>query len=91
MVHVDDRLILHNIEGTHAGINEVTGDISLQAEGYLVENGKIVKALNMIILSTSIFELFSNVLEVGSDLREFNPYFAAPSILADNITISGEN
>ena len=49
-----------------------TGIISVQADGLKVENGVITKGLNMIILSTNIFEVFSNVLEVGNDLSKDN-------------------
>ena len=86
---MDNGVIINNVEGLHAGINNNTGAISLQSTGYLVEDGKIVKSLDMIILQTDIFELLSNVIEVGSDLREFDSSYSSPSILLDNITISG--
>ncbi len=86
---LDNGIIIDSIQGLHAGINHVTGDISLQAEGKLVKDGKVVKALNMILLSTNIIELLNNVIEVGSDLEEFGIASSSPSMLVDNITISG--
>lgn len=86
---MNNGVIINNVEGLHAGINTSTGDISLQSTGYLVENGKIVKALDMIILQTNIFELLSNVVEVGNDFKEFNVFCAAVSLLLSDITISG--
>lgn len=86
---MNNGIIINNVEGLHAGINHTTGDISLQAQGLLVENGQIKRALNMIILSSNIVELFSNVIEVGNDLKEFGYSVASPSLLVDNITISG--
>lgn len=87
---LENGIIIENIEGLHAGINELTGDISLQATGFLIENSKIVKALNMIILSTNIFELFSNVIEVGNDLEFFGETSGACSLLLKDITIVGK-
>ena len=86
---LNDGIIITNVEGVHAGINDITGDISLQAQGLLVENKKIIRVLNMIILSTNIKELLNNVIEVGSDLKEFSSSMSSPSLLLDNITISG--
>ena len=86
---MDNGIIIDNVEGLHAGINTYTGDISLQSTGLLVENGKVVRAIDMIILQTNIFELLSNVIEVGNDLKEFSSSFSSPSLLLDNITISG--
>ena len=86
---MNNGIIINNVEGLHAGINHFTGDISLQAEGLLIENGKIKKALNTIILSTNIKELLNNVIAVGNDLREFSSTSSAVSLLCDNITIAG--
>ena len=44
----------------------------------------------MIILSTNIFEVFSNVLDVGNDLSKDNLNISAPSLLLENITIAGK-
>ena len=89
VVKLNNGVIIDDVEGLHAGINHITGDISLQAKGKMVKDGKIVKSLNMIILSTNINELLNNVIEVGSDLEEFDMVSSSPSLLVDNITISG--
>ena len=86
---LDNGIIITEVQGLHAGINHSTGDISLQAEGLLVEHGKIKSPLNMIILSTNIVEMLSNVIEVGNDLKEFGTSSSSVSLLLDNITISG--
>ena len=87
---LDNGIIIDRVLGLHAGINSITGDISLQAQGKLIKDSKVVKALNMIILSTNILELLNNVIEVGSDLEEFDMESSSPSLLLDNITISGD-
>ena len=76
--------------GLHSGIDVKSGNISVQAEGLLVEDGKITKGLTMIILSTNIFELFTNVVSVGNDLSKNSPSISAPSLLLNNITIAGK-
>ena len=87
---LNNGIIITSVAGTHAGINELTGDISLQAEGQLVVDGKIQNYLSMIILSTNIIELFNNVSCVGNDLEFFDRFVGSPSILFKNITISGK-
>ena len=86
---LDNGIIISECHSFHAGINYQTGDISLQSDGFLVENGKITRALDMIILQTNLFDIFSNVLEVGNDLKEFSRCSSGVSLLLDNITISG--
>ena len=86
---LDNGIIISECHSFHAGVNYQTGDISLQSDGFLVENGKIVRALDMIILQTNLFDIFSNVLEVGNDLKEFSRSSSGVSLLLNDITISG--
>lgn len=86
---LSNGVYITNIEGLHAGINDTTGDISLQAEGYKIENGKKCEFLNMIILSSNIFELFNNVIEIANDLEFVSVNSGAPSILIKDILVAG--
>lgn len=87
---LDNGIIIDEAFGFHCGVDKKTGNISVQAEGFLVKNGKITKGLNMIILSTNFFEVFTNVCEVGNDLSKTSLKVSTPSILLDNISIAGK-
>jgi len=85
-----DGIIIDSIEGLHAGANVLTGELSLQATGYVVENGIIGNALKLIIFQTSIKELFNKVRKIGNDLEFTSVIGGSPSILFDNIMIVGK-
>ena len=87
---LDNGIIIDEAVGFHSGVDKKTGNISVQAEGLYVSNGKIVKGLNMIILQTNIFEVFGNVIEVGNDLSKSSLSVLAPSLLLSDITITGK-
>lgn len=87
---MNDGVYIENLMGLHSGINHLTGDISIQCEGFIIKNGKKTKALNQIILSSNIFELFTNVKEIANDLEFFGSNGGAPSMLIENITIVGK-
>ena len=87
---LNNGIIIDEVMGVHSGIDVRSGNISVQAEGLLVEDGKITKGLTMIILSTNIFELFTNVVSVGNDLSKSSTSISAPSLLLNNITIVGK-
>ena len=86
---IDDGLIINEIQGMHAGVDYQTGDMSLQASGFKVSSGKIVGAIDMVILQSNISEIFGNVLEVGNDLRVFHSSSSSVSLLLEGITVSG--
>lgn len=87
---LNNGIIIDDLEGLHAGANTLNGDLSLQATGYVVKNGKIINALKSIILQTNIKELFKNVVEIGNDLEFYSEIGGAPSILCKNIMIVGK-
>lgn len=88
---LNNGIIIDEVQGIHAGTDKKNGNISLQAEGLLVRDGKIVKGLNMILIATNLFEIFTNVVEVGNDLSNDSLAVRAPSLLLKNITITGKN
>lgn len=90
LCELDNGIYIHSLMGIHSAINHLTGDISIQCEGFLIENGKKTKAVNHIILATNIFELFTQVKEVGRDLEWFGTNGGAPSLLIENMTIAGK-
>lgn len=69
-------------------INNVNGNISLQVFGFIVKDGKIVSGIEPCIMTTTIFELLSNIREIGSDLQFIMTSTASPSLLIDNISIA---
>ena len=86
---LDNGIYIDNVTGLHAGINFLTTNISLQSAGYTIKNGKKDKALKMIILSTTLFELLNNVIEIGNNLEFYSSTCGSPSILFKNISIAG--
>ncbi len=88
VVKMNDGIIIDDVFGTHSGINNITGDISLQASGKLVSNGKIIGPLKNIILNTNFKELLNNINEIGNDF-ETRGKMSTVSILFDNISITG--
>ena len=71
-------------------INSNSGNISIQIFGYIIENGKIICAFEPSIMTTTIFELFSNVKYIGDDLKFTSQAVGAPSLYIENISIAAK-
>ena len=88
-----DGLVITDVEGLHSGLNSISGDFSLKAQGYLVEDGKRVRAVNEITVAGNFLELLKNVKKVGSDLKfglPFGSIFGSPSLLIENVAVGGK-
>ena len=84
-----DGLYITDYMGSqNTAINNTNGDISLQVFGFIVKDGKIVKGFVPAIMTTTIFELLSNIEEIGNDLIFTNIRVASPSLLIKDISIA---
>lgn len=70
------------------GINIVNGDYSRGAEGILIENGELTKAVDEITISGNIMDMLKGISSRGNDLV-FRGRVSSPSILIDEMVISG--
>lgn len=90
---MSDGVIICSLQGTHAGANVISGDFSLSAGGYLVENGKITDAVKQITVASNFYELLSSVVCVGDDLKFGLPGSAcvgSPSVRIKAISVAGK-
>lgn len=83
-------LYITGITGLHAGANTQSGDFSLQAEGFLVENGKKTRPVKNFTIADNFFTLLQKIRAVA-DTVEFGvaSNFGAPEVLVEDISVSG--
>ena len=75
------------------GIDPITGDCSMGANGLWIENGKIVGPVGGVTIATTLNDFLQNISQVGGDLR-FIPMFGVigvPTLRVDNVMIGGAN
>jgi len=85
-------LLIIDVQGLHSGLNTVSGDFSLPAMGYMVEDGKIAYPVDQITIAGNYFALLKDVVTVGSDLTFGMPgaaYIGSPSLWIKSLSVSG--
>ena len=88
-----DGLVITRLEGLHAGANPISGDFSLGAKGYKVENGRLGGAVKQITIAGNFYQLLKDIVEVGSDLRFGFPgaaCFGSPSVRVSKLSVAGK-
>ncbi|NLG82856.1 MAG: TldD/PmbA family protein [Bacilli bacterium] len=86
----EEGLLITDVQGLHSGVNPISGDFSLQASGYLIQNGVIAKPVTLIVIAGNFLELLKNVEEVGNDLVFTYQQIGCPSIKVSSLQVSGE-
>ena len=85
---IDRGIVVTSVMGMHTA-NPISGDFSVGAAGFLIENGVVTVPVKGIAIAGNILELFRNVEQVGNDLRFFGEV-GAPSLRITALDVSGE-
>lgn len=87
-------IYITELNGMHAGANPVTGDFSLSAAGFLVEEGQQGRPLKNFTVSGNFYQLLKDIALVGDDLEFSVPKgttcYGAPSIMVPDMAIAGK-
>lgn len=87
---VENGLYITDLQGLHSGLNPVSGDYSLSANGYEIENRKIKRPINQITIAGNFFETLMDIEEIGNDLRFAMNGVGSPTIKVKKLAIAGE-
>ncbi len=94
---MQNGIIISDLAGIHSGVSMLSGDFSLLANGLLVENGEIKRAVDQITIAGNFFEVLKNIEGIANDLYfDYDAYgqsdmsIGSPSFIIGEIAVSGE-
>jgi PmbA protein len=70
------------------GVNLITGDFSVGASGYWIENGELAYPVSEVTIASNLTEMFLN-LSAANDL-EFKYGSNAPTLCIEGMTLAGK-
>jgi len=86
---VDHGLYVSGFSGLHSGVNPVSGDFSVGADGLMIRNGAIAEPVREMTLASTIQRLLLDIVEVGGDLEWLSSGDAAASLIIADVSMSG--
>ncbi len=78
---VGEGLFVQSVTGVHSGVNPVSGDFSVGAEGLRIRDGRLADPVREITVASTLQRMLHSVVAVGADL-EWLPGIAAGQTLA---------
>ena len=82
-------LLVQSVSGLHSGVNPVSGDFSVGAEGLMIRHGALAEPVREITISSTIQRMLKGVLAVGDDLEwNYGPAAHVTLAMAD-LSMSG--
>ena len=86
---VGDGLLVQSLTGVHSGVNPISGDFSVGAEGLIVRDGRLAEPVREITVASTLQRMLQSVVAIGADV-EWLPGIAAGQTLAvGDMHISG--
>src|SRR6202034_4220367 len=69
LASVGDGLYVQSVTGIHSGVNPVSGDFSVGAEGLMIRGGALSEPVREVTVASTLQRILQSVVEIGGDLR----------------------
>lgn len=86
---VRDGLLITGLQGSHAGANPVSGDFSLQATGFVIQNGVLGAPVALVTVAGNFIQLLQAIVAVGNDGKTGYYGITCPSVKIASMPVSG--
>lgn len=82
-------LFVNSFTGLHSGVNAVSGDFSVGADGLMIRNGEVAEPVRELTLASTIQRMLLDIAEVGGDLEWLPSGHGAASLVVRDVAVSG--
>jgi len=89
LAEVDEALYVQSITGVHSGVNPVSGDFSVGAEGLMVRGGALAEPVREVTIASTLQRMLQSVLHVGADVEWLPGVAAGQTLVIDGMALSG--
>jgi PmbA protein len=89
LAEVGDGLLVQSVSGIHSGVNPVSGDFSVGAEGVLVRGGALAGPVREITIASSIQRMLQSIVAIGSDLERLPSSASGLTLAIADVSMSG--
>ena len=86
---IDLGLLVQGVSGLHSGVNPVSGDFSVGAEGVMIRNGALAEPVREITISSTIQRMLKGLTAVGNDLEWAYGAAAHVTLAMADVSMSG--
>ena len=86
---IDHGFYLHSMTGMHSGVNPVSGDFSVGAEGLMIRDGALAEPVREVTIASTLQRLLLDIREIGCDLRWLPGGTASATLVIGDVSLGG--
>lgn len=89
MVSVGDGLVVQSVSGVHSGVNPVSGDFSVGAEGMMFRGGELAEPVRELTIASTIQRMLLDIVAIGNDLERLPSSAAGLTLAIGDVSMGG--
>jgi PmbA protein len=86
---VDHGLFVQGLTGLHSGVNPVSGDFSVGAEGLIIRDGALAEPVREVTIASTLQRMLLDIRAVGADVEWLPGGSAVPTIVIADVSMGG--
>lgn len=86
---VGEGLFVQSVTGVHSGVNLVSGDFSVGADGLMIRDGALAEPVRELTVASTIQRMLRDVVAVGNDLEWLPGIAAGVTVAIAGMSMSG--
>ncbi|HUC05392.1 MAG TPA: TldD/PmbA family protein [Acidimicrobiales bacterium] len=87
---VGEGLFVQSVSGVHSGVNPVSGDFSVGAEGLMISGGALAGPVREVTVASTLQRMLQSVVEVGNDLTWLPGVAAGQTVAIADMSLGGD-
>ncbi len=89
VVQVGEGLLVRSVTGVHSGVNPVSGDFSVGAEGLMIRGGALAEPVREVTIASTIQRMLQAVVAIGDDVEWLPGAAAGVTLAIADVSMSG--
>jgi PmbA protein len=89
LAEVELGLFVQSFNGLHSGVNPVSGDFSVGADGLMIRHGALAEPVRELTLASTLQRLLLGIVAVGDDLDWRSGGTTAATMVIGDVSMSG--
>ncbi len=89
-----DGVYVTGVKGLHAGANAITGDFSVESEGFIIKDGKKAGPVKSFTIAGNFFTLLGEIDSLSNEVKWGIPagftVFGSPDVLIKGMSVAGK-
>lgn len=86
---IGNGVLVQSVSGVHSGVNPISGDFSVGAEGLRITDGQLGEPIREFTIASTIQRMLLDVLAIGADVEWLPGGAAGLTLAVDGLSLSG--